>query len=824
MPQARRRRIAFLLNDLSNAYQARFRLAMEKAAKQNDLSLVVAVGRELDHHEMQERAQNVVFDWMGPEAVDGVIVLSAAMSNYSGKAGLEALCRRLQPLPSCSIGLELQGVPSILVNNREGMRLSVEHLLRVHGCRRVAYVGGPRDNDEALARFNGYCDALAAAGVAFEPNLVRAGDFLAPSGRAAIADILSSGFSFDAVVAANDHMALGAIDALREANLKVAEEVLVMGFDDSPVARFAARSLSTIAQPADQMADIAMQNLLRAMDGEAVPLVTQVRVNLVLRESCGCGYVVRSGSILPQAPDAAGRASQFLRRERERLFTLLQPESGPSRRLWPRWAAEFLESLQCELDGEAGTFLRVVDRTTEEAASEGVPLEEINANVNILRSEFQGAGYRVDARVDLERLWMKATAIVAAATTRQEGRAALNLMTGAIGLRQANQKLSIALDMASMASALEDSLYAIGIHTCVVSLCKPETPDQVVPVFAARGKARIPVTSEPYPVKRLLPPELRDDSERFALVLFAISFEKDVLGLLMLDTGTDQFMGEALRWQLGGALMMRNLHARVVEETTLRERLAREQLQGEMAVARRIQTALAPRSLDVSGLSVAARMLPADEVGGDYYDVIPTQDGCWFGIGDVTGHGLLSGLVMLMIQSMVGTLVSTRPNASPSRLVQDLNTVLVPNIRERLERDEHATFMLIKYATNGKLTFAGAHEDLLVYRARQGRCEVVPSQGVWVGIRNDIQEATVDQLLELSTGDVLVLYTDGITEAQNAEFEQFGLERLIQVLTAHASKPVETILERIFDAAKAWSAVQRDDMTCVVIRYLGGSV
>jgi serine phosphatase RsbU (regulator of sigma subunit) len=685
----------------------------------------------------------------------------------------------------------------------------------------VAYIGGPTDNDEASERLAGYRDALQARGRDFDPSLCVPGNFSAQSGHAAVVELLARGQTFDGLAAANDYMALGASDALREAGVKVAEDVLVMGFDDTPIARFAPRSLSTIAQPADQMADLALQQLLRLMEGEAPPLITLARVNLVLRESCGCGYVVRSGSILPQAPDAGGRASQFLRNERERLFVLLQPESGSSKRLWVRWAGELLDSLARELDGDAGAFLSLVDRLTEEAASEGVPLDEIGAGISLLRSTFQEAGYRVDARVDLERLWMKATAIQAAATTRLEGRAALNLMTRATGLRQASQHLSVALDSERLSSALQDSLSELGIDTCLLSLTSPKSPHEMRAVFAARGGTRLELSGEAYAVDRLLPPELRDDSERFALIMLAITFEQDVLGLILFDTGADPFVCEALRSQVGGALMMRTLHARVVEETALRERLAREQLQGEMAVARRIQTALGPRSLVVPGLSIAARMQPADEVGGDYYDVLPTPDGCWLGIGDVTGHGLLSGLVMLMIQSMVSTLVSTRPRVNPATLVRDLNTVLVPNIRERLERDEHATFMLLKYTTDGKLEFAGAHEDLLVYRAREGRCEVVPCTGVWVGIRDDISEATVDRSLELSIGDLLVLYTDGITETQNAEFEQFGLERLAQVSEAHASRPVEMVLERVFDAAHAWSAVQRDDMTCLVLRYTG---
>lgn len=823
MPGARRKRIAFLTNDLSNSYQASFRVAFEKAARQNDLNLLVAVGRELDHPDPQDRAQNVIFnEWLGPEVVDGVIMLAAALSNYSGKEGLEALCERFAPRPVCSIGLALKNAPSVLVNNRDGMCMSVEHLLRVHGCRRIGYISGPRDNDEAVDRLDGYRDALQAAGVPFDERLIFHGDFSAESGRIAMREFLHQGLGLDAVAAANDYMALGAVDVMREADLKVAEEILVMGFDDTPIARFAARSLSTIQQPADQMADVAVQHLLAAMNGEKPPETTLVRVNLVLRESCGCGYVVRSGSMLPQAPDATGRAGQFLRSERERLFSGLQPQSGSSKKLWPRWAAELLEALQRELDGEAGTFLRAVDQLTEDAAREAIPIDEIGAALTYLRSEFQRAGYRADARVDLERVWMKAVAIQSAATTRLEGRLALSLMTRATGLRQASQRLSVALDGAALASALDRSLHDIGVGTCLVALRKPNAPDQMEPVFAARGGVRIPLASDSYSVAQLLPPEMRDESERYALVMFALTFEKDVLGAILIDTSTDQFVCEALRSQVSGALMMRTLHARIVDETALRERLAREQLQGEMIIARKIQTALAPRRLQVTGLSIAARALPADEVGGDYYDVIPTDQGAWFGIGDVTGHGLLSGLVMLMIQSMVSTLVNSRPNGSPAKLVQDLNTVLVPNIRERLERDEHATFMLVKYLASGKLSFAGAHEDLIVYRARQGRCEIVQSVGVWIGIRADIAEATVDQSLELSVGDVLVLYTDGITEAQNADFEQFGLDRLVEVVESNAARSVEGILERIFAAVRAWSSVQRDDMTCVVMRYQGG--
>src|SRR5262249_49156262 len=118
----------------------------------------------------------------------------------------------------------------------------------------------------------------------------------------------------------------------------------------------------------------------------------------------------------------------------------------------------------------------------------------------------------------------------------------------------------------------------------------------------------------------------------------------------------------------------------------------KKRLESELQIASHIQTAILPRDPQIEGLQMAARMLPAAEVGGDYYDVFPFEGGCWIGIGDVAGHGLPAGLVMLMIQSVVYALVQNDPAASPSNIVRELNSVLFENVRKRLKQTEHATF------------------------------------------------------------------------------------------------------------------------------------
>ncbi len=246
---------------------------------------------------------------------------------------------------------------------------------------------------------------------------------------------------------------------------------------------------------------------------------------------------------------------------------------------------------------------------------------------------------------------------------------------------------------------------------------------------------------------------------------------------------------------------------------------AKERLEKELEIGARIQTCLVPKQFQIAGLEIAARMKPATEVGGDYYDFIPTDDGCWIGVGDVAGHGFTSGLVMLMAQSAIAGLVVERPQATASEIVRGANRVLYENIRHRLDQDQHLTLSLLRYFRDGRLIFAGAHEDMIVYRQRTRQCELVPTQGTWLGAVEDISHATEDRGLQLEEGDTLVLYTDGVTEAMNAKREQYGIDRLVRSVEDNAEQSVADLLETVLGRLDNWMATQDDDVTVVVVRY-----
>jgi phosphoserine phosphatase RsbU/P len=148
----------------------------------------------------------------------------------------------------------------------------------------------------------------------------------------------------------------------------------------------------------------------------------------------------------------------------------------------------------------------------------------------------------------------------------------------------------------------------------------------------------------------------------------------------------------------------------------------------------------------------------------------------------------------------------------------------VHNVRQRLNQDEHATLSLIRYDESGELIFAGAHEDLIAHRASSGRCNLVQTLGTWVGATSDIQEVTVDRRCQLERGDTLVLYTDGVIEAQSAQGGRFGIERLCAVVedaAGNGSNGAEAVRDRVIGAVSHFIARQSDDIAVLVARYEG---
>jgi serine phosphatase RsbU (regulator of sigma subunit) len=239
----------------------------------------------------------------------------------------------------------------------------------------------------------------------------------------------------------------------------------------------------------------------------------------------------------------------------------------------------------------------------------------------------------------------------------------------------------------------------------------------------------------------------------------------------------------------------------------------------EMALARSIQTSVLPRHFDLPGYDIGAVMLPAEEVGGDFYEFRPTSDGgAWVGVGDVTGHGVTAGLIMMMAQSMFTMLCAQNGQNSPARFISLLNRAMFYNLKSRLDQDKFMTMVVARIHGDGRMVYAGAHTDLLVYRQRTGVVERITTEGIWLGISENIEHATIEKSVTLEPGDVALFHTDGVTEARNRAGECFDIDRLTTELRALHREPAERIVSHIAQTAWNWAGIPTDDVSLMAVK------
>jgi serine phosphatase RsbU (regulator of sigma subunit) len=244
-----------------------------------------------------------------------------------------------------------------------------------------------------------------------------------------------------------------------------------------------------------------------------------------------------------------------------------------------------------------------------------------------------------------------------------------------------------------------------------------------------------------------------------------------------------------------------------------------ERLKSEMELARKIQTVLLPKNPVISGYEIAASMQPSEEVGGDYYDVISAGGYDWIVIGDVSGHGVTSGLVMMMVQTSIHTVLIRNPETLPSHLLSVINRTIYENL-VLMDEQKHMTIIVIACGQEGFFDFSGLHEDILLWRSETGKVEKIETDGMWIGLEADISEMLPLSEFRMGNGDCIVLYTDGIIEARGKDGSFFGEERLIKLIEQFGDKCASEIHADILKALKPYE--KPDDVTLFVMKRVSG--
>jgi DNA-binding LacI/PurR family transcriptional regulator/signal transduction histidine kinase len=559
---------------LEDDYQSAVLCGVADAAEQQDTSVLCFAGGGLGSPDRSGVQRNRTFSLATADNIDALIVIAGSLGNYVGPEGVSWFLKQFGTMPICSVAVPLPGMPSVLVDNARGMRDAIEHLIIHHGYRRIAFIRGPEANEEAERRFRVYRETLGLHGIAFDPDLVTVGDFHRPSGQVAIQYLLGLGRQrIDAVVAASDYMALGAIDALEAAGYRVPGDVAVVGFDDIDEARFASPPLTTVRQPLYEQGIQAANIACAMLRGVHVEGHVTLHTELVTRRSCGCFSQTQAVTVPPPATPRSPVLQQAVARYKERILAEMnQALRGLSRSLSVDWHLRLLDEFMADLEGRTETgFLSALEdglRLVTQKGSDGSVWQDV---ISALRRQILPCVTDSATRARAEELWQQARLLVASVVERVQAQQRLEAERWVRVLSETNERVITTFDVVSLASAVAEQLPRLGIQSCYLSLYEnsegAEGDARLILAHDNRRPSSADWIGKLFAAPSLVPEGLSLTEHRATRIVEPLFFKEHQLGFVVFEMGPRQgVIYEALRDQLSAALKGALLVQEVVEK------------------------------------------------------------------------------------------------------------------------------------------------------------------------------------------------------------------------------------------------------------------
>lgn len=317
----RRIKIGLLVSHLEDDFDDAVAEGAMIGAEQCDADLVIFPGRYIDGvyadklRTVYEYQYNTLFDMAAANKFDVLLVLIGTLGTYLDNEHKVQFLKKFAGTPVITITAHIDGYPCIMLDNRTGMKEAIEHLIKVHGCKKIGMVSGPKTSDDALERLDVYKETLEENGIIYDEKRVAYGNF-SKFCVDEVGKLIDDNPELDAIVFANDQMAIAGYKAMEERGIRPGKDILVTGFDDDPVAEELNPHLTTVKADPSELGYHAVQEAVNYVINKAINN-DKISSEMVRRNSCGCQgnsklKTISFGRISDDPEAFARRMSQFL--------------------------------------------------------------------------------------------------------------------------------------------------------------------------------------------------------------------------------------------------------------------------------------------------------------------------------------------------------------------------------------------------------------------------------------------------------------------------------------------------------------------------------
>lgn len=545
------------------------------AAWKYDVNMICFPGFNLRDPRSFQAQANVLYSLVGAENVDGVISWASTIGNYVDADEIRAFHEHYRPLPVVTIGRVMEGFPGLLMDSYKGLREAVVHLIEVHGFRRIAFIQGPESHFYAQERYRAYVETLEAYGLPFDPQLVTPpSEWGSSAGAAAMHLLLDERglrpqVEIEAIVAANDGLALGALEVLQAREIQVPMDVAVVGFNNTVRGRTSASPLTSVAVPFHKVGYRAVETLLMLMAGEQVPDQEVFPSELVVRQSCGCPDPAVVQAAVGRVAKLDETLESVLATQREEIISgaaqVLDTRASTPSKMEIERVAHLLDAFSADLAADSPSrFLPALDGMLRRMIVAGGDVVAWQNALSVLRRHLLPYFDR-EVLVRADDLFQQARVIIGGATQRAYARQIFQAEEKTLTLRDVEATLDIMFDVGELMDALAKELPRLDIPSCYLSLYENPVPyrypapapewSRLILAYDESGGVDLPSDGRRFPTRQLVPEGILPRDRQYSLVVEPLYLRENQLGFVLFEVGPrEASVYPALRQGVGSAL------------------------------------------------------------------------------------------------------------------------------------------------------------------------------------------------------------------------------------------------------------------------------
>ena len=601
-PSSQRKTIGVFASQVGRAGGAEFTAGIIDTAAENNVNLVHFIGGKLSliAAPEQNKTSYGLYDLAKPNQFDGLL-LTADVAYGTSTQELKAFSDFYRSTPIVTQSVQMDGASMFIPNNTEGMRAAVRHLIEEHGYKRIAFIRGLNGQIDAEQRFQAYIDELTAHDLRYDDHLVVDGDYTSDSGRAAIRILLDERrLRFQAVVAANDSMAFGALEVLQQRGVRVPDDVAVTGFDDLREAQVTGVPLTTVRQSFYTAGKHALEALLGRVNGDTVPPVTITPTQLLVRWSCGClPENVRQAAVAPRDVAKTGR----LENKREAALRALLNSAGITDQ--DATLPQFKDAFGRAWDGfllalndrsSSDDFLKTINAMIELMQKQGHPPTIWHNVISMMRRYALGGITSHTTMLQAENLFQQARLMAGELSQRTQAYRRIVLEQQENILQGFSFSMAPVMSMDEIGTAISEHFPRMGIERWYVMFYSDMTAPQSISVpppesynllFQYEGSQfEIPRKRTSIGTGQLIPRGKTPEDHRYTAVVMPLSLARNRFGFMWVEMGPRD-------WEI--YVRIRNLVSSALLRIMLvqQKELAQQEVERLLAEARERATELA---------------------------------------------------------------------------------------------------------------------------------------------------------------------------------------------------------------------------------------